>query len=438
MEETLLESQFFNLQLTVQKLEEELVLYRNGTTSQELMDYLAEKDNEIVSLKSLLSSKDEALRKIVKSSADVLNKYNVIADENSILRSKQNDLLDQIERMSSINAQQEQLEELNQRLQDQIDVSENAACNLKAIISENEETIKKLNENIATSDGTISKLQIRCAELVKEKNVKSEKLDNERQEMLDQVLKFKESIGSSLLQRDDMIKKQGDLIQKMNVQITSMQKELESKDKTLEEKLHKRDLHWQSKLQSHISQTTTNNNISSSEGAVIEELRNKTEQLRVAESTAESLLNENIELRSRVSHLEESIHQLEKQIKKSKGGLKDRGSSNIIPPNDTNNNVNNHEEDDKKHKPMDIVSKILFTPKSRSVPLSGEPTPYLYNSDQHLQHQQIDSLNMNHRSQQQPSQMVIQMKSSSSQDIHPGVFSHSDKPVKVKPLTRIL
>jgi len=41
MEETLLESQFFNLQLTVQKLEEELVLYRNGTTSQELMDYIA-------------------------------------------------------------------------------------------------------------------------------------------------------------------------------------------------------------------------------------------------------------------------------------------------------------------------------------------------------------------------------------------------------------
>ena len=54
-----------------------------------------------------------------------------------------------------------------------------------------QETIKKLNENIAASDGIIPKLQIRCAELVKEKNVKSEKLDSERQEMLSQVLKFK-------------------------------------------------------------------------------------------------------------------------------------------------------------------------------------------------------------------------------------------------------
>jgi len=232
-----------------------------------------------------------------------------------------------------------------------------------------------------------------------------------------------------------MIKKQSDLIQKMNVQITTMQKELESKDKLLEEKLRKCDLHWQSKLKSH---TVINNNITTTEeSAIIEELRSKTEQLQIVENTAESLLNENIELRSRVSHLEDSVHHLEKHIKKSKGGLKDRGSCNIINGNDTlNNNTNdNHEEEDKKHKPMDIVSKILFTPKSRSVPPSGEPTHYNYNGEQN---QQVDSLNMNHRSQQQPSQMVIQMKSSSAQDVHPGVFSHSDKPVKVKPLTRIL
>ena len=35
------ESQFFNLQLTVQKLEEELLLYRNGTTTQELMEFIS-------------------------------------------------------------------------------------------------------------------------------------------------------------------------------------------------------------------------------------------------------------------------------------------------------------------------------------------------------------------------------------------------------------
>ena len=47
-------------------------------------------------------------------------------------------MLVRIENGNSKNNRQEQLEELNQKLQDQIDVSENAACNLKAIISENE------------------------------------------------------------------------------------------------------------------------------------------------------------------------------------------------------------------------------------------------------------------------------------------------------------
>ena len=41
MDDLDLENQVFNLQLTIQKLEEELILYRNGTTTQELMDFIA-------------------------------------------------------------------------------------------------------------------------------------------------------------------------------------------------------------------------------------------------------------------------------------------------------------------------------------------------------------------------------------------------------------
>ena len=40
---------------------------------------------------------------------------------------------------------------------------ENTTCNMKLIIIENEETIRKLNETVSESDKTIAKLHKRCA-----------------------------------------------------------------------------------------------------------------------------------------------------------------------------------------------------------------------------------------------------------------------------------
>ena len=56
------QDKYFNLQLTVQRLEEELSLYRNGTTSEQLFDLIKEKDAEIVDLKSKLIDKESKLR----------------------------------------------------------------------------------------------------------------------------------------------------------------------------------------------------------------------------------------------------------------------------------------------------------------------------------------------------------------------------------------
>lgn len=57
----------FNLQLIIQRLEEELILYRNGTTTDDLFNIINEKDNEIKDIKEKFTERDATLRKLAKS-----------------------------------------------------------------------------------------------------------------------------------------------------------------------------------------------------------------------------------------------------------------------------------------------------------------------------------------------------------------------------------
>ena len=62
----------FNLQLLVQKLEEELKLYRNGTTTEFVTEVIKEKEAEIVALNGKVDETNEKLRKLAKSSQEVI------------------------------------------------------------------------------------------------------------------------------------------------------------------------------------------------------------------------------------------------------------------------------------------------------------------------------------------------------------------------------
>ena len=86
----------FNLQLTIQKLEEELTYRRNGTTTEDLLEFIREKDHEIVMLKESNKAKDDTLRKIAKSSNDVLAKYEHILEEKNIMVNEMHTLKGQV------------------------------------------------------------------------------------------------------------------------------------------------------------------------------------------------------------------------------------------------------------------------------------------------------------------------------------------------------
>jgi hypothetical protein len=72
------DERLFQLQLAFQKLEEEVKLYRNGTTAENLLELVNEKDREIAQLKASLEATTDKLRRIAKGSSELIAKSEVL------------------------------------------------------------------------------------------------------------------------------------------------------------------------------------------------------------------------------------------------------------------------------------------------------------------------------------------------------------------------
>jgi chromosome segregation ATPase len=138
----------FDLQLTIQKLHEEVSLYRNGTNGQELLELLSEKDTEIENLKSAINEKNEQLKKLAKKSAEVLTKCDNLQRECLVATTKAQSADDQHRSLEAI------ISELKNK-----SLSTSALCEEKTL------TIDFLENELAVKDDNIEKLQLRCASL---------------------------------------------------------------------------------------------------------------------------------------------------------------------------------------------------------------------------------------------------------------------------------
>jgi chromosome segregation ATPase len=127
------DEKIFNLQLLVQKLEEELLLYRNGTSMSELLDVIHEKDIEIETWRAKHDEKDEKLKRIAKTSGDVLMKYERLQQE--LIRQEE------IRQTEEVHIQK--LLDDNQRLLSDMD-------NMKMEINELHSEIKKREDEIGS------------------------------------------------------------------------------------------------------------------------------------------------------------------------------------------------------------------------------------------------------------------------------------------------
>lgn len=78
----------FDLRLTISKLQEELSLYRNGTSPEDLMAILEEKDDEIRTLKDKMTAKDVFLNKLGASAKKSLADLEALKKEKKGMESR--------------------------------------------------------------------------------------------------------------------------------------------------------------------------------------------------------------------------------------------------------------------------------------------------------------------------------------------------------------
>lgn len=191
------QEKIFNYQLTIQKLEEECQLYRNGTTGVELLELINEKDVEIKTLQSEVNNKNDIIQKLAKSSQDVLEKSQILQSEKVALTSERNILQEHVAQYEAdlklLTSNNETLTSSNKSLKDNLN-----------------EMSKELSERF----DDISKLQTRCAKLVAEKGEKSRALDLEVQTNKKATAKLEESIKQ--LKKKLEINENALLIQQVN------------------------------------------------------------------------------------------------------------------------------------------------------------------------------------------------------------------------------
>lgn len=83
----------FNLQITIQKLEEEVYLYRNGTNANELLELISEKNTEIDALNKSFKKKDQSLQVLVAKTSEVVLKFDRVQIDYDLLQIEHSDLI---------------------------------------------------------------------------------------------------------------------------------------------------------------------------------------------------------------------------------------------------------------------------------------------------------------------------------------------------------
>lgn len=172
----------FNLQIIIQKLQEELAIFRNGTDVPQLLELLREKDDEINTLR------------------EVEAKYSSLLHERAKLMSKHENLLDDMQQVKSEKiialSKCSMLEETVEQQQDVIQSLENNISRMNLEYERKQDALADAEANVRTLDSTVYELQNKCARLVKEKCEATKQLEREKEERSRQILEYRVRIIS--------------------------------------------------------------------------------------------------------------------------------------------------------------------------------------------------------------------------------------------------
>ena len=159
----------FNLQLTIQKLEEELQLYKNGTNNiTDLLELIDEKDLEIMSLRKSNNDIGDKLNKLSQASQDLVKKYDQLQKDHHHLKTEYDTALIKID----------DINHTNNNLAQKILQLQNESESLLADKLDLHDDIKLLNSRLDDANEDICKLQSKDAESVKSTKALKATLDN--------------------------------------------------------------------------------------------------------------------------------------------------------------------------------------------------------------------------------------------------------------------
>lgn len=158
-----MEAHQFNMQITIQKLEEELRSYRNGITSEQYSEILNEKESENERLRIDLGSAEDKIRKFVVMSRQCLQECDSLKEDKSSLIEQNKELAENIANFTRENG-------------------------------EMETKILQLEEEASVHGETIDKLQQRCHSLLSEKIEFSKSLEKERTDRAKEVSKLRDEV----------------------------------------------------------------------------------------------------------------------------------------------------------------------------------------------------------------------------------------------------
>ena len=176
----------FNLQLTIQKLEEELHLYRNGTTGSEFLGIISEKDKEIDHLTQLLLEKNDKFKKLKATSQEVLSRCDQLERDNGSMK----------QQITSLTSEIDDSHRVASNLQASVSQLEYEKGELMASNSEQSDLIAQMEANDHENNEIIDKLQKRMATLLQEKYDWTKAVEMEKaamnQELEHQRMRFRE------------------------------------------------------------------------------------------------------------------------------------------------------------------------------------------------------------------------------------------------------
>ena len=152
-------------------------LYRNGTTSSELLEMIREKDTELENAYKAIHEKTESLRKLAKSSNDVIKKCEELQGSNAQYQRE----------ISELQQSNEVAQVTISELRSEVSLWKSEHAHLEAALVERNQDYEAQTSELDEANNNIVQLQNRCAELVREKTERGRQLDREKAERAAQV-----------------------------------------------------------------------------------------------------------------------------------------------------------------------------------------------------------------------------------------------------------